>query len=66
MKIYNKKKFAFGLGMTVLGTANLILDIVNNSLDVKSVIIIFALYLELAILCAVCLKKCREKIKWTS
>ena len=45
MKIYNKKKFAFGVGMTVLGTANLILDIVNNSLDVKSVIIILALFL---------------------
>ena len=31
--------------MTVLGTANLILDITNSSLDVKSVIIILALFL---------------------
>lgn len=45
MRIYNKKKFALGICLVVLGAANLILDIVKASFDVKGVIIIAALLL---------------------
>lgn len=45
MKIYSKKKFAFGVFYVVLGAASLILDIVNKMFDIKGIIIIAALLL---------------------
>lgn len=45
MKIYSKKKFAFGVFLVVLGAANLVLDIINRMLDIKGIIIVAALLL---------------------
>lgn len=45
MKIYSKKKFAFGVFLVVLGAANFILDIVNKMFDIKGIIIVAALLL---------------------
>lgn len=45
MKIYSKKKFAFGVFCVVLGATNLILDIVNKMFDIKGIIIVAALLL---------------------
>lgn len=45
MEIYSKKKFAFGVFSVALGAANLILDMINQMFDFKSIIIVAALLL---------------------
>ena len=43
MKIYNKKVFASGVFMMVLGLLNLITSIIRQDLDINSIILIVAL-----------------------
>ncbi len=43
MKIYNKKRFASGVFMIALGLLNLIASLMNQDLDVLSIILIIAL-----------------------
>ncbi len=45
MKIYNKNQFIEGIFMVILGTANLITDIVKHSVDMKGIILTTALFL---------------------
>lgn len=45
MKIYNKKLFAFGIFSAALATLNLIMDVVNKTLDVNGAVLEGALYL---------------------
>lgn len=44
MKIYNKKSFSEGIFMLVLGSLNLIMDLINHTLDINGTILIVALY----------------------
>ena len=44
MKIYNKKSFAEGIFMLVLGTLNLIMDLINHTFEISGAILIIALY----------------------
>ena len=44
MKIYNKKSFAEGIFMLVLGTLNLIIDLINHTFEISGAILIIALY----------------------
>lgn len=39
MRIYNKKKFLFGVFMIILGGAGLVIGIIRESFDIKSAII---------------------------
>lgn len=39
MRIYNKKKFLFGVFMIILGGASLVIGIIRESFDIKSAII---------------------------
>ena len=45
MKIYNKKVFAMGVFMMVLGLLNLITSIMRQDLDINSIILIAALFI---------------------
>ncbi len=45
MKIYNKNQFIEGIFMVILGTANLITDIIKHSVDMKGIILTTALFL---------------------
>lgn len=44
MKIYNKKSFAEGILMLALGSLTLIMDLINNTFEIKGAILTFALY----------------------
>ena len=44
MKIYNKKSFTEGIFMLALGSLNLIMDLINNTFEIKGAILIFVLY----------------------
>ena len=44
MKIYNKKSFSEGIFMLVLGSLNLIMDLINHTLDINGTILFVALY----------------------
>lgn len=44
MKIYNKKKFVFGIFMAVLGVLNVITGIFSKDFDINSIILIMALF----------------------
>ncbi len=44
MKIYNKKKFVFGIFMAALGVLNIITSIVSKDFDINSIILIIALF----------------------
>lgn len=45
MKIYNKKLFSFGVFSIILATINLILDVMNETLDTNGIILVSALYI---------------------
>lgn len=45
MKIYNQKVFAVGIFSAALATLNLIMDVVNKTLDINGAILAGALYL---------------------
>ncbi len=45
MKIYNKKSFAEGIFILALGTFNLIMDLINHTLEIKGAILSIVLYL---------------------
>ena len=44
MKIYNKKSFAEGIFMLALGSLNLMMDLINHTLEIKGIILTAALY----------------------
>lgn len=45
MQIYSKKKFAFGIFMVVLGAADLVAGLTTQSIKIKDIILIVALFL---------------------
>ena len=45
MKIYNRKKFAAGIGMVALGMVNFAMDLANKTTDGKGVLLAVALLL---------------------
>lgn len=45
MKIYNKNQFIEGIFMVLLGAANLITDMIKQSVDMKGIILTTALFL---------------------
>ena len=44
MKIYNKKVFAWGIFVVILGVLNLVTSILRNDLDINAIILIIALF----------------------
>lgn len=44
MKIYNKKSFITGIFLFVLGTLNLVMDLINHTFEIKGIVLILALY----------------------
>lgn len=44
MKIYNKNSFAEGILLLALGSLNLIMDLINRTLEIRSAILTIALY----------------------
>lgn len=44
MKIYNKKSFITGIFLFALGTLNLVMDLINQTFEIKGIVLILALY----------------------
>ena len=45
MKIYHRKRFAAGVFLVALGTGNWILDLINQTVEIKGILLVLTLYL---------------------